>query len=76
MSSQDQSFSGIWLHHGETKGQNFSHSSEQYDHADASEAGSTRMRHAFVDRNGSKVGVWVPEHWTDEQVSEALETNW
>lgn len=76
MSSPDQSFSGIWLHKGETHGQNFSHSEAQYDHADESEEGKTQMRHAHVERDGGKVGVWVPQHWTDEQVTEALETNW
>lgn len=76
MNSQEQQFTGTWLHEGNGQGQEFSHSSDQYEHVGGDPAGSTRMRHAYVERNGGKVGVWVPENWTDEQVTQALETNW
>ena len=74
MSDHKIDFSGTWLHSGERRGQDFSHHSGQYDHEDAD--GTTAMRHALVEQEGQKVGVWVPSDWSDEQAREALESNW
>jgi len=80
MSDADQNFTGIWLHNGSRQGQAFSHTANNYDHSDDNESqaptGSTRMRHVFVEQDGQKVGVWVPESWSEEEAREALETNW
>jgi hypothetical protein len=76
MSTDKSDFTGLWLHEGEKRGQPFSHSAADYDHAEAEGGPSTRLRHAYVDQEGGKVGVWVPEHWSEEQVTEALESNW
>jgi len=67
-------FLGTWLHSGERRGQDFSHHSDQFDHED--DEGTTSMRHAFIEQEGQQVGVWVPSDWTDDQVREALESNW
>lgn len=70
-------FAGRWLHHGDWHGKEFSHEMPEYDHDESpGSSGATPMRHALIDRDGSKVGVWVPADWTDEQAREALETNW
>jgi len=76
MSAARDEFTGLWLHEGDKRGQSFSHSSADYEHMDAEGGPSTRLRHAYVDQEGKKVGVWVPAHWSEEQVTEALETNW
>jgi hypothetical protein len=76
MSAPNEAFTGIWLHDGDTRGHNFSHAEAQFDHAGEESNASTRMRHALIDQNGTQVGVWVPEHWSEEQVRQALETNW
>lgn len=77
MTDEDEKFAGRWLHHGEWQGKEFSHELPEYDHDESpGNNGSTQMRHAFIDREGSQVGVWVPADWTDEQAREALEANW
>jgi hypothetical protein len=76
MSAADSDFTGLWLHDGEKRGQAFSHSAAEYEHSEVEGGQSTRLRHAYVDQEGNKVGVWVPAHWTEEQVTKALETNW
>ena len=76
MSSAENEFTGLWLHAGDRKGQDFTHSAAHYDHAEDAGTSSTRLRHAYVDQAGRKVGVWVPAHWSEEQVSEALKSNW
>jgi hypothetical protein len=72
MTTQEQNFTGIWLHEGDKRGEDFSHSAADYDHAE----GEVRMRHVFVEQGGGKIGVWVPEHWTEDQAREALRANW
>jgi hypothetical protein len=67
-------FTGKWLHDGDRQGTDFSHHQPEYDHTEA--GGSTRMRFAKVDQDGRQTGVWAPAHWTDDQVREALTTNW
>lgn len=70
-------FAGCWLHQGAWHGTEFSHEMPVYDHdKNPGDNGPTLMRHALIDRDGSKVGVWVPAEWTDEQAREALEANW
>lgn len=74
MEDHSQSFTGVWLHAGEMRGQHFSHNQAVYDH---NEGGSrTSLKHAFVDQNGQEVGVWVPATWSDDEVAEALNSNW
>lgn len=76
MSEAKTHFLGTWLLEGQGQGQDFSHHSDQYDHAHADGSGSTAMRHVMVEQEGQKVGVWVPSDWSDDQAREALETNW
>ncbi|QQR40919.1 hypothetical protein [Devosia rhizoryzae] len=76
MSAADNQFTGTWLDAGRQRGQQFSHTHSQYDHAEEGASGSTPMRHAHVEQNGEKVGVWVPADWSDDQAREALESNW
>ena len=83
MSSSDGKYTGVWLHHGSRRGQAFSHTDAEFDHADDHQSGgspesgaSTRMRHVFVDQEGSKVAVWVPENWSEDETRKALESNW
>lgn len=77
MSAKDQDFTGRWLHQGEKFGQDFAHSSADYapKEGEGSE-GEVPMRHVHVEREGGKVGVWVPAGWTEEQARDALESNW
>lgn len=77
MSDNQQNFTGKWLHTGEWQGKEFSHELADYDHDEhPGGTGATKMRHATVDQEGQKVGVWVPADWTDEQAASALENNW
>lgn len=76
MSAATQEFTGIWLDAGARRGTDFSHAEDQYDHREAESEGSTPMRHAFVEQEGGRVGVWVPASWSDEQARQALESNW
>lgn len=76
MSSAETEFTGRWLHEGDRKGQDFTHSAAHYDHPESEGASTTRLRHTYVNQEGRQLGVWVPDHWSEEQVTEALETNW
>jgi hypothetical protein len=76
MSSAENEFTGVWLHGGDKRGQTFTHSAADYDHPESEGNSSTKLRHAYVEQAGRKVGVWVPAHWSEQQVTEALETNW
>jgi len=83
MSSSDHKYTGVWLHEGSRRGQAFTHSDAEYHHAEDPQdtgnqqpGGATRMRHVHVDQEGSKVGVWVPEGWSEEETRQALESNW
>lgn len=77
MTNSNEKFAGRWLHHGDWNGKEFSHEMPEYDHDEGPGGeGSTPMRHALIECDSSKVGVWVPAHWTDQQVREALEANW
>lgn len=77
MNDNKQNFSGKWLHTGAWQGKDFSHELAEYDHDEhPGTSGATKMRHTTVDQQGHKVGVWVPANWTDEQVQDALTTNW
>lgn len=77
MSAPADIFTGRWLHHGDWHGQEFSHELAEYDHDESPGAsGTTAMRHAVVESNGTSVAVWVPAHWSDEQAREALDSNW
>ncbi|WP_189423944.1 hypothetical protein [Devosia pacifica] len=77
MSNSKDSYTGKWLHSGDRKGKAFSHEHAEYDHDESPGAsGVTRMRHAVVEQEGQQVGVWVPADWTDEQVEEAMATDW
>jgi hypothetical protein len=69
-------FTGRWLHQGDRRGQDFTHSASDYDHADHPESEPVKMRHATVKQGDKAVKVWAPENWTEEQIAEALETNW
>jgi hypothetical protein len=53
MSTDKSDFTGLWLHEGEKRGQPFSHSAADYDHAEAEGGPSTRLRHAYVDQEGT-----------------------
>lgn len=77
MTDTKEKFVGRWLHHGDWQGNQFSHERPRYDHDESpGGGGSTPMRHALIERDGSKIGVWVPAHWSDQQAREALEANW
>jgi len=77
MSDIEQKFTGRWLHHGDWNGKDFSHVLAEYDHDESPGAeGATRMRHAHLEQEGQQMAVWVPADWTDEQVRQALESNW
>ena len=77
MTDNKGQFAGRWLHHGDRHGEEFSHEKPEFEHdGSPGDDDPTPMRHAFIERDGSKVGVWVPADWTDEQAREALETNW
>ena len=82
MSNADENYTGIWLHEGERRGQAFSHNEARYYHPSAGQldqppaAGAGRMKHVFIERDGSQLGVWVPESWSEEEARTALETNW
>ena len=69
-------FTGRWLHQGERRGEDFSHSAADYDHADEPAVEPVKMRHATVKQGDKDVNVWAPAGWTKEQIAEALETNW
>ena len=75
MNNDSEAYEGMWLHEGDRHGQSFRHHSSQYDH---SGDGSTpvQLRHAVVKQEGREVGVWVPRAWTDDQIAEALNSNW
>lgn len=76
--SENDTYSGIWLHEGEQRGRDFRHSAPEYHHGSSPQeaAGGMRMRHSYVEQEGRRTGVWAPEHWTDEEITAALETNW
>ena len=78
MSAPEEKFTGVWLHQGDRRGEDFSHTADQYDHGgeESGSTGATPMRHIYVDQDGSKVGVWVPADWSEDQAREALQTNW
>lgn len=77
MSAPEEKYAGRWLHHGERQGKQFDHELPEYEHDESPAAsGTTPMRHAMVERNGDKVGVWIPADWSDEQAAKALESNW
>lgn len=69
-------FTGRWLHEGDRRGQDFSHSAADYDHADQADADPVKMRHATVNQEGKPVKVWAPAGWSEQQIAEALESNW
>ena len=82
MTTKTDDFTGIWLHEGERRGQAFSHTQGNYDHAHegADEASqqppSTAMKHITVDQEGRSVSVWVPADWSEEDARKSLETDW
>ena len=77
MSATEGKYTGLWLHHGEWQGKEFSHELPEYHHDEHPGAeGATQMRHAEVESDGTKVAVWVPADWSDDQVREALQSNW
>ena len=77
MSEAPMDFVGTWLHDGEWKGKDFAHSLPNYDHDESPGGnGSTAMRYAVVEGRSGSTAVWIPAHWTDEQVAEALDSNW
>tara|TARA_R110002020_G_scaffold161283_7_gene346247 strand:+ start:687 stop:920 length:234 start_codon:yes stop_codon:yes gene_type:complete len=77
MTDSEGKFAGRWLSHGERLGTEFSHEKPDFENeGNPDDSGATPMRHAVIDRDGSKVGVWVPADWTDDQAREALEENW
>lgn len=65
-------FTGRWLSQGERHGTDFTHSSSEYEH----DGEYSPMRHAYVEQEGTRVGVWVPASWSDEEARAALESNW
>ena len=75
MTESKTSYSGLWLHEGERRGKAFDHHEDGFDHAEEG-GSSTRLRHAVVNQEGKPVGVWVPAGWSEEQIAEALESNW
>ena len=75
MTDITSNFTGRWLYTGERQGKDFSHQAAEYHHAEQS-GPSTKMRHAIVEQEGQQVGVWVPSDWTDDQVRDALTSNW
>ena len=76
MTDTKNEFTGRWLHRDDRHGQDFSHSESDYDHTDHPEADPVKMRHATVDQEGKAVKVWAPAGWTEQQIAEALESNW
>ena len=68
-------YSGIWLHPGTGRGEQFTHSEADYDHPEGGD-GTIPMRHVVLERSGEKTGLRVPASWTDEQAREALESDW
>ena len=75
MTTERDQFTGRWLHDGNRRGEDFSHSADEYDHSDDS-ATQVKMRHATVKQGDREVKVWAPDGWTEQQIAEALETNW
>ena len=69
-------FTGRWLHEGDRRGQDFSHSQPDYDHPGQAAADTVKMRHATVSQEGKPVKVWAPAGWSEQQIAEALESNW
>ena len=77
MSVSTDKFTGRWLHHGDWHGKDFSHELAEYHHDESPGAsGATPMRHAVIEHDGNQVGVWVPTSWSDDEVNEALKSNW
>ncbi|WP_108461546.1 hypothetical protein [Devosia naphthalenivorans] len=76
MSATEGKYTGLWLHHGDWEGKEFSHELAEYHHDEHPGAvGATEMRHAVVEHDGAEIAVWVPAHWSDEQARQALESN-
>lgn len=76
MSDTNHQFTGKWLHTGERQGKDFSHDRAEFEHAEQIGTEATKMRHATIEQEGRTVDVWVPDNWTDDQVKEALTTQW
>lgn len=77
ISKPEQNFTGKWLHSGDWQGKDFSHEFAEYDHDEhPGTRVATKMRHATVEEEGQQISVWVPADWTDDQVKEALTSNW
>ncbi|SFV36160.1 hypothetical protein SAMN05216456_2357 [Devosia crocina] len=70
MNDNEQRFTGKWLQDGDRRGSEFSHDAAEFDNDE------TTMRFVTVEQDGQQVSVWAPADWTDDQVREALTTNW
>ena len=76
MTTQDTPYTGRWLHDTDQRGKDFSHSSQDYEHTDDASSDPVKMRHAVVRQGERQVKVWAPADWTEDQITEALESNW